>query len=45
MSEHEQYAAEVKERWGDTEAYAESARRTKSYTEADWVRIKGEEAR
>jgi len=36
------YDDEVRERWGDTDAYRESARRTKRYTEADWVRIKGE---
>lgn len=37
-----QYEDEVKERWGDTEAYKESARRTKSYTKQDWQRIKNE---
>jgi hypothetical protein len=36
------YDGEVRERWGDTESYRESARRTKRYTEADWVQIKGE---
>ena len=40
-AEHED---EVKERWGDTEAYKESARRTKGYTRADWQRIKDEGA-
>ncbi len=38
----DQHAAEVKERWGDTDAYRESARRTKGYTKADWQRIKDE---
>jgi DNA-binding transcriptional MerR regulator len=38
-AEHE---AEVVERWGNTDAYKESARRTKSYTKADWDRIKAE---
>ena len=38
-SEHE---AEAKERWGDTDAYRESARRTKRYAKADWQRIKDE---
>ncbi|MEM6989237.1 MAG: MerR family transcriptional regulator [Myxococcota bacterium] len=38
-SEHE---AEAKRRWGDTEAYKESARRTKGYSEDDWRRIKAE---
>jgi DNA-binding transcriptional MerR regulator len=39
-----QYEGEVKERWGDTEAYKESARRTKRYTKEDWRRIKDEGA-
>jgi len=34
--------AEVDERWGDTEPYRESARRTARYTKADWLRIKAE---
>lgn len=38
-AEHED---EVKERWGHTEAYKESARRTKGYTKADWERFKAE---
>lgn len=41
LDQHE-HEAEAYERWGDTEAYAESSRRTKSYTDADWTRIKGE---
>ena len=36
------HAAEVEERWGDTDAYRESARRTRGYTKADWQRIKAE---
>ncbi len=36
------HAAEVKERWGDSEPYRESARRTARYTKADWLRIKAE---
>ncbi len=36
------HAAEVEERWGDTEPYRESTRRTARYTKADWVRIKAE---
>ena len=36
------HAAEVEERWGDSDAYRESARRTRSYTKADWQRIKAE---
>ena len=38
----DQHAAEVEERWGNTDAYRESARRTRSYTKADWQRIKAE---
>jgi len=37
-----EYEDEVKERWGDTDAYKESARRTKSYTKADWQQIGAE---
>lgn len=35
---------EVKARWGHTDAYAESARRTKRYSEADWRRFRDEQA-
>ena len=38
-TEHE---GEAKERWGETVGYAESARRTKSYSKEDWARIKAE---
>jgi len=38
------YEEEVKQRWGDTEAYRESSRRTSRYTKADWERIKQEGA-
>jgi hypothetical protein len=34
--------AEAEERWGDTEAWAQSQRRTSAYTKEDWVRIKAE---
>ncbi len=34
-----QYEDEVTQRWGDADAYKESARRTKAYTAADWKRI------
>ena len=39
-----QYDAEVEERWGETDAYAQSKRRTAAYTKDDWVRIKEEGA-
>ncbi len=37
-----EYEDEVKERWGDTDAYKESARRTARYTKSDWERFKAE---
>jgi DNA-binding transcriptional MerR regulator len=37
-----EYEDEARERWGDTEAYRESARRTKAYGEAEWREIRGE---
>jgi hypothetical protein len=36
------YAAEAKERWGQTDTYKESARRTQKYGAEDWAAIKGE---
>jgi MerR family transcriptional regulator, thiopeptide resistance regulator len=36
------YEDEVKERWGKTDAYKESARRTSKYTKADWERYMAE---
>ena len=36
------YEEETKARWGKTEAYAESARRTSKYTKEDWARYKAE---
>ncbi|MHB1192153.1 MAG: TipAS antibiotic-recognition domain-containing protein [Longimicrobiales bacterium] len=36
------YADEARERWGDTEAYKESGRRTKQCKPDDWARIKAE---
>lgn len=38
-AEHE---AEAQERWGDTDAYRQSARRTSRYTRADWETVKAE---
>jgi DNA-binding transcriptional MerR regulator len=35
-----QYEDEARERWGDTDAYKESARRTKSYGKSEWDQIK-----
>jgi DNA-binding transcriptional MerR regulator len=36
------YAKEAEERWGGTDAYAESATKTKAYTKEDWARIQSE---
>ncbi len=36
------FEEEAKARWGKTDAYAESARRTKSYTKEDWSRIQAD---
>ncbi|MFD3498860.1 MerR family transcriptional regulator [Streptomyces sp. NPDC058676] len=38
----EQYAEEAEQRWGGTEAYAESQRRAASYTKDDWKRMQAE---
>ncbi|MFD5399243.1 MerR family transcriptional regulator [Streptomyces sp. NPDC127097] len=35
----DEHAAEVEERWGHTEAYKESQRRTAAYTKEDWKRL------
>ncbi|MCN9241744.1 MerR family transcriptional regulator [Streptomyces sp. RY43-2] len=38
----EQYAEEAEQRWGGTEAYAESQRRAARYTKEDWKRLQAE---
>jgi DNA-binding transcriptional MerR regulator len=38
------HAAEVEERWGDSDPFRESKRRTARYTKADWQRMKEESA-
>jgi DNA-binding transcriptional MerR regulator len=38
----EEYEQEAEQRWGDTEAWEQSQRRTRAYTKEDWVRIKAE---
>lgn len=40
----DRYEAETEERWGTTDAYAESRRRTSSYTKDDWRRMQDENA-
>jgi DNA-binding transcriptional MerR regulator len=46
FGEHDpaRYDAEVEERWGDTDAWAQSRRRTSAYTKDDWLRITAEAA-
>ncbi|OLT43554.1 transcriptional regulator [Serinicoccus sp. CNJ-927] len=39
----EDYQAEAEQRWGDTDAWKESSRRTKSYTKEQWEQIKVEQ--
>jgi MerR family transcriptional regulator, thiopeptide resistance regulator len=38
--DHAQYEAEAKERWGESDAWKESARRTKGYGKAEWEQIR-----
>ena len=38
----EEYAEEAEQRWGDSEAWSQSQRRTATYSKDDWVRIKAE---
>jgi len=44
MNEHDQdrFEGEASERWGDTEAYRESSRRTRGYSADDWRNINAE---
>ncbi|MFV0533445.1 MAG: MerR family transcriptional regulator [Cumulibacter sp.] len=39
----ESYQTEAEERWGDSEAWAQSQRRTANYTRADWEAVKAEQ--
>ena len=38
----DEYAAEAQERWGETDAWKQSQRRTAQYSKEDWVQIKAE---
>jgi DNA-binding transcriptional MerR regulator len=42
MFDHAAYDDEARERWGHTDAYKESARRTAAYGDAEWAAIKAE---
>jgi DNA-binding transcriptional MerR regulator len=37
-----EWADEAEQRWGNTEAYKQSQRRTSKYTKQDWVKLKAE---
>jgi len=37
-----EYELEVRDRWGDTDAYAESSKRTARYTKDDWKGMRDE---
>ena len=39
-----QYEDEARERWGNTDAYKESMKRTKRYTKDDWKKMQAEQA-
>ncbi|MGG5259950.1 MerR family transcriptional regulator [Phycicoccus avicenniae] len=39
----EEYQQEAQERWGETDAWKQSKRRTDSYTKADWEAVKAEQ--
>ena len=39
-----QHEDEAKQRWGHTDAYKESTKRTKSYTKEDWEKLRDEQA-
>jgi DNA-binding transcriptional MerR regulator len=41
-TDHEQHAREAEERWGDTEAWKQSQRRTRDYGDAEWEQVKAE---
>lgn len=40
--DHSRYEEEARDRWGNTEAYRESARRAARYTDSDWAEIRRE---
>ena len=39
----DEYQQEAEDRWGETDAWKQSASRTKRYTKADWAQIKAEQ--
>lgn len=42
---HAEHAREVHDRWGETDAYAESMRRARRYAKADWERLRADAER
>jgi len=42
MTDEGMYAAEARARWGETDAYRESERRTATYSRADWAEMRAE---
>src|SRR4051794_41852360 len=42
MTDEGTYAAEARARWGETDAYRESERRTATYSRADWAEMRAE---
>ncbi|MFC7487290.1 MerR family transcriptional regulator [Knoellia sp. CPCC 206453] len=40
----DEYQDEAQERWGETDAWKQSAKRTEKYTVADWEKVKAESA-
>lgn len=42
-AKHAEYAAEAEERWGDTDAWEQSRRRTSRYTRDDWKQAMAEQ--
>jgi len=38
----DEYAEEAEQRWGETEAWKQSQRRTSTYTKEDWAQVKAE---
>ncbi len=43
MEEHQnRYEQETRDRWGDTQAYRESKRRTSAYSKEDWAAVKAD---
>lgn len=42
-AKHEAYATEAEDRWGETDAWAQSRRRTSSYSKDDWQQAMAEQ--